>query len=155
MSFSGTISAYKDSCAAFLRTLCNAKDMTRARDFLAEGCILVHEDLSPVQGADAFIDMWSKNLLSMPEYHKTIIDIVGELGEDKEQGAVLWVYSRISGIPSANGQWIDSVDMMKFNVDGKFVYSKDVQRAVANPDSTLRVKTVWGAQYVSTLFDDR
>jgi hypothetical protein len=99
--------------------------------------------------------MWSKNLLSMPEYHKTIIDIVGELGEDKEQGAVLWVYSRISGIPSANGQWIDSVDMMKFNVDGKFVYSKDVQRAVANPDSTLRVKTVWGAQYVSTLFDDR
>ena len=151
MAFSGTPSAYKDACATFLRILCNDKDMERARTYLAEDCTLIHEDFEPVHSADTFIKMWSKNLVHMPDYHKVIVDIVCELEEGSEKGAVLWVYSRISGIHGKDGKWTDSIDMMKFNAEGKFFYSKDVQRAIARTDTQLSVKTPWGASYARLL----
>ena len=55
MAFPGTATAYKDTCASFLRILCNEKDMTRARTYLADDCTLIHADFEPIHGADAFI----------------------------------------------------------------------------------------------------
>ena len=152
MAFSGTVDAYKDTCASFLRILCNDKDMLQARAYLADACTLVHGDSEPIHGADAFIDMWSKNLVHMPEYHKVIVDIICELNDDRAVGATLWVYSRIRGIPgNPSVEWTDSVDMMSFNADGKFLYSKDVQRSVGRTDTDLEAKTTWGHAYVSNL----
>lgn len=149
MTFSGTIEAYKDTCAAFMRALCNDKDMKLVRPFLAEGCTLVHDDMPPAQGVDDFIERWSKELEKMPDYHIKIIDIICEPAEEKERGAVLWVYSRITGIPEAKGRQVDCVDMMKFDADGKFFYTKDVQRTVADTTAILEMKTAWGNGYVS------
>ena len=146
-TFAGTATAYKTTCATFLRTLCNAKDMAQARPYLAPTCTLVHADAAPVHGPDAFLDMWSKNLQHMPDYHKVIIDIICELDDD---GAVLWVYSRIRGIPG-DTDWTDSVDLMRFDREGRFVYSKDVQRGVGVEGTGLGAgaKTAWGRAYVS------
>lgn len=143
---------FKSTCAKFLRILCNDKDMARARSFLAEDCTLVHEDFPPIHGADNFIQAWSKNLLSMPDYYKTIVDIICELkDESKEGGAILWVYSRISGVHGKDGPITDSVDMMRFNQEGLFVYSKDVQRSSSAKGEALGVKTTWGENYVSVV----
>ena len=89
----------------------------------------------------------------MSDYHKVIVDIVCEIDDDQAVGAVLWVYSRIRGIPGKEGEeWTDSVDMMRFDAKGKFLYSKDVQRAISRSDTMLGVKTAWGKSYVRPHF---
>ena len=150
-SFTPSHNNFKDTCAKFLRILCNDKDMSRARSFLAEDCTLIHEDFPPIHGAGNFIQGWSQNLLNMPDYYKTIVDIVCELEE--EGGAILWVYSQINGIHGKDGPVTDSVDMMRFNREGLFVYSKDVQRSCNGEGTTLSVKTTWGEKYVSNVED--
>jgi hypothetical protein len=98
MPFTGTPAAFKERCAAFLVVLCNDKDMEKAARYLAPDCVLIHEDHPPVKGPKAFIEVWQKNLMGMPDYHKDIKDMVVEM-EARDQGeAQVCFYSQIIGI---------------------------------------------------------
>ena len=126
--FDATPQAFKDRCFTFLNVLCNDKDMAKAAAYLATDCTLIHEDHPPVSGPKAFIDVWMKNLASMPDYHKDITDVVVEMEPGPAGVARVWVYSRISGI--RNSASTDSIDMMRCTADGLFLESKDVQRTI-------------------------
>ncbi len=126
--FNGTPAAFKERCTTFLVVLCNDKDMEKASSYLAPDCVLIHEDHPPVKGPKAFIEVWQKNLASMPDYHKNIKDLVVEMEEGDEGVARVWVYSQITGI--VPGATTDSIDMMRFSADGLFLESKDVQRTI-------------------------
>ncbi len=119
---------FKDRCFTFLDVLCNDKDMEKASAYLAPDCLLIHEDHPPVRGAREFIEVWMKNLASMPGYHKDIRDMLVEIEPDGASVARVWVYSRIEGI--AQDAVTDSIDMMRFTADGLFLESKDVQRTI-------------------------
>jgi hypothetical protein len=128
MPFAGTPAAFKERCAEFLVVLCNDKDMEKAARYLAPHCLLIHEDHPPVKGPKAFIEVWRRNLMGMPDYHKDIKDMVVEMEAGEQGVARVWVYSQIIGIvPEAT---TDSIDMMRFTAEGLYLESKDVQRTI-------------------------
>lgn len=127
-AFNGSPAAFKERCFTFLNILCNDKDLEKAAGYLAPDCILIHEDQATVRGPKAFLDVWQKNLASIPDYHKDIKDMVVEINAEDKGVARVWVYSRINGL--GNGEVRDSIDMMRFTADGLYLESKDVQRAI-------------------------
>ena len=126
MKLDGTPKSFKDRCFTFLNVLCNDKDLEGAASYLASDCILVHEDHPPVHGPRAFLEVWRRNLKGMPAYQKDIRDMVVEMEPGQAGIARVWVFSRIRGI--ARNAVTDSIDMMRFTADGRFLESKDVQR---------------------------
>ena len=132
-AFGGSPLDYKNRAYTFLDVLCNDRDFPRAHSYLDPNCVLIHADNPPVRGADEFISGWQQNLKQMPDYHKNILDIVVEPGDEHPGVAKVWVYSQISGI--TKDKLTDSIDMMHFSASGLFLDSKDVQRTVGRPDA--------------------
>jgi hypothetical protein len=124
-AFDGSPRAFKNRCYTFLVVLCNEKNFDKAASYLHPDCVLIHEDYPPQAGADNFISSWKNLLKKMPDYHKTILDMVFEPDPDRPGGARVWVYSQITGISE---KVRDSIDMMHFTGNGLFFDSKDVQR---------------------------
>ncbi len=124
-SFGGSPADFKNRCYTFLVVLCNDKDFDKVRQYLDPECVLIHEDNPPLKGPDAFVTTWQKTLEKMPNYHKNIRDMMHEPDPERPGAARIWIYSQITGITDTVR---DSVDMMHFTAEGRFLDSKDIQR---------------------------
>ena len=123
--FVGSSKGFKNRCYTFLVVLCNDRDFKQVRLYLDPNCVLIHEDDPPLEGPDAFVTTWQQTLETMPNYHKSIQDMIYEADPERPGGARIWVYSQITGVTDALR---DSIDMMHFTSDGLFLDSRDVQR---------------------------
>ena len=83
--FVGSSKGFKNRCYTFLVVLCNDRDFKQVRLYLDPNCVLIHEDDPPLEGPDAFVTTWQQTLETMPNYHKSIQDMIyeGRSGETR------------------------------------------------------------------------
>lgn len=133
-----TATELKSTARTLITAICNDRNLDLAKSHNATSISMTHDDNPPITSVDDFLANWQKLLTFMPDFHLEILDMVAEVGE-KTQGGKVWVFSRIKGLPG--GVKKDSVDMMDFDADGKFVRSKDVQRVIGEEVQKVTAET--------------